>query len=199
MQDASGWYRLLNSNVGRQRHFAVKKHIDLNNSTIGRFESHLKRRNVILRAREARLRITLGTNNHVLFSFTAPVTVPPDPDMEEDLVVVDYSDVDQQHSGPDEVGSCLATGASSLGPSSAKNSSPRQSQATELKGKTPYTTTMTLKKGPKGFGFSVTWTHPPRYRIFSRNVISLIFRYIVVGTISNAALVPMPNLYFSLS
>ena len=36
LKDASGWYRLLNGNVGRQRHFAVKKQIDLNNSTIGK-------------------------------------------------------------------------------------------------------------------------------------------------------------------
>jgi hypothetical protein len=44
LKDASGWYRLLNGNVGRQRHFAVKKQIDLNNSTIGKSLIQLFRR-----------------------------------------------------------------------------------------------------------------------------------------------------------
>lgn len=33
----------------------------------------------------------------------------------------------------------------------------------DLVGKTPYTFTVNLQRGPKGYGFSVTWTHPPRY------------------------------------
>lgn len=29
-------------------------------------------------------------------------------------------------------------------------------------GKTPYTITMKMRRGRCGYGFSVTWTHPPR-------------------------------------
>lgn len=89
--------------------------------------------------------------------------VPTDPDMDEDLVVVDDSDLDN---GAEETKTLpssveLPDMATSVRPS-------------ETKGKTPYTTTMNLKRGPKGYGFSVTWTHPPRYvcsRSRSRSIV----------------------------
>lgn len=36
LQDTSGWFRLLNGHVGRQRHFAVQKQPDLHQSSIGK-------------------------------------------------------------------------------------------------------------------------------------------------------------------
>lgn len=79
--------------------------------------------------------------------------------MEEDLVVVDDSDVDNETDGcltrrnpsrpSAEIPITESDLASHVGPA-------------EVKGKTPYTMTMNLKRGPKGYGFSVTWTHPPR-------------------------------------
>ena len=71
-------------------------------------------------------------------------------EMEEDLVVVDDSVVEDR---------------SQMVRSSARDRSPRPEnrvQETRLAGKTPYTTTMRMKKGERGYGFSVTWTHPPR-------------------------------------
>lgn len=87
--------------------------------------------------------------------------MPTDPDMEEDLVVVDDSELDVEM---DEVNHSMRRSPS---PSSAElpmiGSDVVTVRPSEMKGKTPYTTTMNLKKGPKGYGFSVTWTHPPRY------------------------------------
>lgn len=74
-------------------------------------------------------------------------------DLEEDLVVVDDdTDIDKSD----------GNGHRSI------------SMIPAAVGKTPYTMSMELKRGPKGYGFSVTWTHPPRYckltgLIFSRS------------------------------
>ncbi len=85
--------------------------------------------------------------NTLLLIFIAP---NPNVDLEEDLVVVDDdTDIDK------------SDGNRSI------------SMIPAAVGKTPYTMSMELKRGPKGYGFSVTWTHPPRYcklsgLIFSR-------------------------------
>jgi len=74
-----------------------------------------------------------------------------EPDMEEDLVVVDDSE---------------AEGRSQMARSSARDPRDRspipQERQERPVGKTPYTTTMRMRKGERGYGFSVTWTHPPR-------------------------------------
>ncbi|XP_045025949.1 uncharacterized protein LOC123470164 [Daphnia magna] len=91
--------------------------------------------------------------------------------MEEDLVVVDDSDLDNGIS--DERDRVTSEISSSPSPSSAAlpkiiGSDIRHTAVrcvpveVEPKGKTPYTTSVNLKRGPKGYGFSVTWTHPPR-------------------------------------
>lgn len=95
--------------------------------------------------------------------------------MEEDLVVVDDSDLDNGIS--DERDRVTSEISSSPSPSSAAlpkiiGSDIRHTAVrcvpveVEPKGKTPYTTSVNLKRGPKGYGFSVTWTHPPRYNAF---------------------------------
>ena len=146
-QDASGWYRLLNGNVGRQRHFAVKKQIDLNNSTIGTCP---KMNSLFSHS------VGLSTRCALL------LTVPTDPDMEEDLVVVDDSDLDMNGLNEKEDRS-RGTPSPSSAALPTTGSDVDSSSRPEPKGKTPYTTTVKLHRGPKGYGFSVTWTHPPRY------------------------------------
>jgi len=130
-QDASGWFRLLNANVGRQRHFAVRQLSDW---------------------------------------IDAPFAAAADDDMhdaDEDLVVVDDSDDggDDDDGGGDDsdlaavAGFAPDGGCASVRPVANKNDA---ASACGSKGKTPYTLTMKLQKGPRGYGFSVTWTHPPR-------------------------------------
>jgi len=114
-KDTSGWFRLLNGQVGRRRHFAVG-----------------------------------GKRSRDEQSGSHQSTLVYESEMEEDLVVVDDSVVEDR---------------SQMVRSSARDRSPRPQnrvQETRLAGKTPYTTTMRMKKGERGYGFSVTWTHPPR-------------------------------------
>lgn len=87
-------------------------------------------------------------------------TAPADPDMEEDLVVVDDSDMDNR---ADDMDRTKSKSSSSLTALPMPTTDAASCQPSEPKGKTPYTTTVHLKRGPKGYGFSVTWTHPPRY------------------------------------
>ena len=70
--------------------------------------------------------------------------------MEEDLVVVDDSDGEQRS---DDGGARLAV-----------NDAPGRAVADPQRpvGKTPYTVTMKMRRGQRGYGFSVTWTQPPR-------------------------------------
>ena len=79
-------------------------------------------------------------------------------DMEEDLVVVDDSEIVPEETSTQQqfesVDAVMAADTAD-GPLPLTTTS-------EPKGKTPYTSTMKLKRGPKGYGFSVTWTHPPR-------------------------------------
>lgn len=85
--------------------------------------------------------------------------------MEEDLVVVDDSDLEN---GIDLKVRAIRTPSPSSAPLPTNGSNTMAVPVFpvhEMKGKTPYTTTMNLKRGPKGYGFSVTWTHPPRYII----------------------------------
>lgn len=114
-------------------------------------------------------------SNRISFGWVRLCTVPTDPDMEEDLVVVDDSDLDNGIS--DERDRVTSEISSSPSPSSAAlpkiiGSDIRHTAVrcvpveVEPKGKTPYTTSVNLKRGPKGYGFSVTWTHPPRYNAF---------------------------------
>lgn len=77
------------------------------------------------------------------------IIIAPNPnvDLEEDLVVVDDdTDIDKS----DGNGGHPYSISASVIPAAAV-------------GKTPYTMSMEVKRGPKGYGFSVTWTHPPRY------------------------------------
>jgi hypothetical protein len=96
------------------------------------------------------------------------LAVPTDPDMEEDLVVVDDSDLDSRVvEEQDQIRRGPSPSPSSIGSkmtgSDTRHTPPRcPTLEMEPKGKTPYTTTVNLKRGPKGYGFSVTWTHPPR-------------------------------------
>ena len=90
------------------------------------------------------------------------LTVPTDPDMEEDLVVVDDSDLDMNGLNEKEDRS-RGTPSPSSAALPTTGSDVDSSSRPEPKGKTPYTTTVKLQRGPKGYGFSVTWTHPPRY------------------------------------
>ena len=95
----------------------------------------------------------------------------PHMDMEEDLVVVDDSEIvaDQEEASEEHrfaskqystaAGAHFAS-VSDTASVAADGSYPLTSEG--IKGKTPYTNTMKLKRGPKGYGFSVTWTHPPR-------------------------------------
>ena len=90
--------------------------------------------------------------------------------MDEDLVVVDDSDLDdrtvEEHQDRVTLGVPSSPSSSSTG-SKMTGTDTRHTRCSapemEPKGKTPYTTTVNLKRGPKGYGFSVTWTHPPRY------------------------------------
>lgn len=87
--------------------------------------------------------------------------MPTDPEMEEDLVVVDDSDLDGTRRHEEIVR--RTTSCRQRHPSPVSGVPVLERAPGDAKGKTPYTITMRLKKGPKGFGFSVTWTHPPRY------------------------------------
>ena len=90
--------------------------------------------------------------------------------IEEDLVVVDYSDVSEaesQQPPPSSRANAVANDAVHLQSKcpaikacDMKDAGPASSG--RAAGKTPYTLTMELQRGPKGYGFSVTWTHPPR-------------------------------------
>jgi len=88
---------------------------------------------------------------------------------EEDLVVVDDSDdlnetekEEPEQAQPDA--ESTAKDKVTLAPKAAQDKEDHKSGLHgNGKGKTPYTLTMKLQKGPKGYGFSVTWTHPPRY------------------------------------
>lgn len=76
----------------------------------------------------------------------------------EDLVVVDDSEAEEnrlaaakRHSHvANDVGDALALAVEPV------------VQRQRPPGKTPYTITMKMKRGRCGYGFSVTWTHPPR-------------------------------------
>ena len=96
-----------------------------------------------------------------------------DMDMEEDLVVVDDSEIvaDQEEESEERRFASTQFSTAAAGAAPFASVSDTASVATDgsypltsegIKGKTPYTSTMKLKRGPKGYGFSVTWTHPPR-------------------------------------
>ena len=85
-----------------------------------------------------------------------------DMDLEEDLVVVDDSELVADQEGEESEDRRFPTipFATAASDTASVAADPLTSEG--IQGKTPYTSTMKLKRGPKGYGFSVTWTHPPR-------------------------------------
>ena len=87
---------------------------------------------------------------------------------DEDLVVVDDSDdlneTEKEEPMQDQPDAESTAKDTQLAPKAAQDKEDHKSGLHgNGKGKTPYTLTMKLQKGPTGYGFSVTWTHPPRY------------------------------------